>query len=334
VSESCANQRIRCYAATVTAKTNHRVNDIDQTTLRLFVRAANAGSFSQTAKAVGVDISTVTRAIAKLEGDLGTKLFFRATKGLTLTESGRLYHAHAQRALDEESRIRAAISDQSKHAGTLRISLPVFLAENVIPRVMPMLLANHSSAHFDIHASDDRVDFLTSTFDLAIRLGPLPHSSLHAKRIIEFRRLTCAAPKLLARSCHINHPDDLAKCSIVAYGNGPSPAKWSFCNANGESAHVQISPHLRSNNLALLLASAEQGLGIVRLPSWVAAPALARGTLVSILVDWQAARANEELALYGLHPSDPGKARLRNAFLAAVIEVTNSAHNFEANQTK
>jgi DNA-binding transcriptional LysR family regulator len=94
---------------------------------------------------------------------------------------------------------------------------------------------------------------------------------------------------------------------------------------------VTVSPVLRTNNLDTLLALAEQGLGIVRLPSWVVGRSLATGKLVSVLGAWEPTRPGEELALYGLYPDDPGKAKLRAAFLAALV--TAASHDPTAEST-
>ncbi|NOU33697.1 MAG: LysR family transcriptional regulator [Polyangiaceae bacterium] len=296
----------------------------DGSQLRMFARAVQARSFSGAAKAMGVDVSTVTRAVARLEADLGAKLFFRSTTGLALTEAGHLYHAHAERTLAEESRVRASIADRNAHAGTLRVSMPVFVAEHVLPTMMPALLARHPEARLDVHASDDRVDLLASAFDLAVRLGPLPSSALHATKIAEFRRITCASPAWVVKNGPISRPEDLSRVSVIAYGNGPAPVRWTFCNAAAEEVTVQLAPSLRSNNLDLLVAIAAQGLGVVRMPSWAAAPSVARGELVTLLDDWEANRPGESLVLYGLYPDDPGKARLRKAFLQALVEAARS----------
>ncbi len=296
----------------------------DGAQLRMFARAAAARSFSGAAKAMGVDVSTVTRAVARLEAELGAKLFFRSTTGLALTEAGQLYHSHAERTLAEESRVRASIADSNAHAGTLRVSMPVFVAEHVLPTMMPSLMARHPEARLDVHASDDRVDLLASAFDLAVRLGPLPSSALHATKITEFRRVTCASRAWLEKNGPISRPEDLSRGSVIAYGNGPAPVRWTFCSDAAEEVTVQLAPSLRSNNLDLLVAIAAQGLGVVRMPSWAAAPSVARGDLVTILDDWEANRPGESLVLYGLYPDDPGKARLRNAFLQALVAAARS----------
>jgi DNA-binding transcriptional LysR family regulator len=303
----------------------------DLLSLRMFALAVASRSFSGAARALGVDVSTVTRAIARLESELGAKLVLRSTAGLALTEAGRLYHAHAERTLAEDARIRAAIRTAGDaQSGTLRVSMPVFVAQHIVPLIVSPFVKQYPQAQLDIHASDERVDLLASAFDLAVRQGPLPDSTLHAQRIVAFRRVTCASPEWLSAHGTPEHPKDLNGLPCLSYGNGPTPARWTFHDGT-ETSVVTVSPVLRTNNLDTLLALAEQGLGIVRLPSWVVGRSLATGKLVSVLGAWEPTRPGEELALYGLYPDDPGKAKLRAAFLAALV--TAASHDPTAEST-
>lgn len=288
--------------------------------LRMFALSVAARSFSGGARALGVDVSTVTRAVARLEGELGAKLVLRSPAGLTLTEAGRLYHAHAERLLAEDARVRAAIRTAGDaRSGTLRISMPVFVAQHIVPAIVGPFLLKYPRAQLDIHAADDRVDLLATAFDLAVRQGPLPDSTLRAQRIVGFRRVTCASPEWLCAHEKPEHPSDLEGRPCLSYGNGPAPARWTFRQGKGTTV-VTVSPVLRTNNLDTLLALAEQGLGIVRLPSWVVSRSIGLGRLVSVLDAWEPTREGEDLALYGLYPDDPGKAKLRAAFLAALTD--------------
>lgn len=289
---------------------------------RLFARAVAGRSFSAAARGSGVDVSTVTRTIAKLEKALGAKLFLRSTQGLTLTEAGRAYATHVEHVLAEDARIRAAINEtRSAKSGTLRVTLPVFVAQHVLPEVTSAFLAAHPAARLDVHASDDNVDLLSAAFDLAIRLGPLPSSSLHARRLVGFERWTCASPSWLRTHGTPSRPEALAGLPCIVYGNGPAPARWAFSGPDGEQVSVTVTARVRSNNLDLLVSLAEQALGLTRLPSWAVRPAIATGRLVPVLPEWTATRSGEDLALHALYPDDPGRRHLRDAFLRCLIEV-------------
>lgn len=289
---------------------------------RLFALAVAGGSFSAAARGAGVDVSTVTRTVARLEKSLGAKLFLRSTQGLTLTEAGRAYATHVEHVLSEEARIRAAIGGtKSGKSGTLRVTLPVFVAQHVLPEVIAAFSAQHPEARLDVHAADETVDLLSGAFDLAIRLGPLPSSTLRARRLFGFERWTCASPAWLRSHGVPSHPELLVGQPCIVYGNGPAPARWAFTGPAGEQVSVSVTARVRSNNLDLLVSVAEQGLGVTRLPSWAVRPLLATGRLVQILPEWTATRAGEDLALHAVHPDDPGRRQLREAFLRCLIEV-------------
>lgn len=289
--------------------------------LRAVHQVASTGSFSAAARALGVTVSTATRAVQRLEARLGVALFRRSTHGLSLTESGRRYAAHVAAVLAAEDAVRDEIAAaKDARRGTLRITVPVYVAERVLPPVLVRFAAAHPDVRVDVHASDDRRDVVTDAYDLAIRLGPLPDSSLRARRLIGFERVVCAAPALLAGRPRLRDPRELARLPCLLYGNGSQPIAWSFRHRRGATRTVVVHGPLRSNNLELLVRLAIDGLGIARLPDWALAPALASGALVRILPDWREAPPRGVPALWAVHAADPGKDRLRRAFLAALME--------------
>lgn len=293
--------------------------------LRAVHQVATTGSFSAAARALGVTVSTATRAVQRLEARLGVALFRRSTHGLSLTESGRRYAGHVAQVLAAEDTVRdeiAAATDARR--GTLRLTVPVWVAEHMLPAVVARFAADHPGVRLDVHASDDLRDVVTDAYDLAIRLGPLPDSSLRARRLVLFHRIACAAPSLLAAHPRLHDPQQLAALPCLLYGNGTQPVVWSFRHRRGASRQVEVGGPLRSNNLELLIRLAIAGVGFTRLPDWALAPALASGALVRILPAWSEAPPRGTAALWAVHADDPGRDRLRRAFLGALMaEVEN-----------
>jgi len=290
--------------------------------LRAASRVAEAGSFSAAARLLGVEVSTVTRAVQRIEGRLGTHLFRRSTHGLSTTEAGRVYAAHAMRWLAEEDAVRERLETaRNAGRGSLRVTVPVFVAERVLPAVVDRFLAAEPAATLDVHASDDFRDLVRDGYDLAIRLGPLSDSTLRCRRVTGFGRRVCAAPSFLARHRRPRHPRDLAALPCLIYGSGTTPASWTLRRASGERERVAVHGPLRSNNLELLTTLAVQGLGVARLPDWAVRDAMRDGRLVAVLRSWWHELESERGALHALHPSDPGKDRLRRSFLAALEAV-------------
>jgi DNA-binding transcriptional LysR family regulator len=290
--------------------------------LRAVHEVATRGSFSAAARALGVTVSTATRAVQRLEARLGVALFRRSTHGLSQTEAGRRYAAHVAQVLAAEDAVRDEIAAaKDARRGTLRVTVPVYVAERVLPRVVPLFARAHPGVHLDLHASDDLRDVVTGAYDLAIRLGPLPDSTLRASRLVTFQRLVCAAPALLAAHGAPRDPSRLAALPCLRYGNGSQPVVWHFRNRRGATRRVAVDGPLRTNNLELLVQQAIDGLGIVRLPDWVARAPLTSGALVRILPGWSESPPRGEAALWAVHAADPGTDRLRRAFLVVLRSV-------------
>ncbi|MBX3024110.1 LysR family transcriptional regulator [bacterium] len=288
--------------------------------LRVVHQVASSGSFSAAARALGVTVSTATRAVQRLEARLGVALFRRSTHGLSLTEAGRRYAAHVAQVLAAEDAVRDEIAAaKDARRGTLRVTVPVFVAEQVLPRVVRRFVAAHPGVQLDVHASDDFRDVITDAYDLAIRLGPLPDSSLRARRLVGFQRVICAAPAWLAAHGAPRDPGRLAAVPCLLYGSGSQRVTWSLRHRRGVVRTVEVAGPVRSNNLELLVRLAVDGLGITRLPDWAVRDALASGALARVLPAWSEAPPRGAPALWAVHADDPGKDRLRRAFLAALL---------------
>ncbi len=282
---------------------------------RLLAQVHAGGSFSAAARSLGVTVSTVTRAIQRVEEDLGVRLFARAARGLRATEAGALYLAHVARVLHGEAEARAALQEiAAGSSGTLRLTVPVFVAEHLLPAAVVAFTAAHPDVRLEVHASDDVVDLAASGFDLAVRAGPLPDSSLRARKLLEYPIALAAAPQLVRRLPPLTHPSQLAGWPLLGYGRA-LPLRWAFRHG-GERVALELAPLVRSNNLDLLISLTTAGVGAALLPALALPPTTARApALVRLLEPWcERLRAT----LYAVYPADPGKARSRAAFLAAL----------------
>jgi DNA-binding transcriptional LysR family regulator len=297
----------------------------DLLALRAVLRVSESGSFSAAARALGVQVSSVTRAVQRVEARLGARLFRRTTHGVSLTEAGLAYAAHLARWLAEEDALRDRLAAMRGAAeGTLRVTVPVFVAERVLPRAVERFAREHPGAHLDVHASDDVRDLVKEAFDLAVRLGPLPDSMLRGRRVASFRRVLCAAPSFVERFGAPREPGALSALPCLLYGSGAGRVAWSFRHRSGRRARVEVSGPVRSNNLELLAALAAAGLGAARLPEWAARDGLRDGGLVELLPAWGRESERSLPSLFALYPDDPAKERLRRAFLALLEEEARS----------
>ncbi len=272
--------------------------------MRSFVRAVDLGSLSRAAQESGAKVSTVSRHIAALEADVGSALLNRSTHRLHLTEIGAVFHINALRIIADVDAMRGLASSlNDKPQGLLRISLPAaFGRRHVVPH-LPAFLDAYPAIRIDATLTDTHVDLIEAGADVAIRIGTLPDSRLVARRFAPHRRIACASPDRAAQIGPVARPADLAPAEALIFSLQPSPS-WHFRNqTNGERATVEIFGRVRANDSEALLTCALAGQGVALLPTWIAHADLDRGTLVSLLPDWEGSIAQDfEKAIWAIYP--------------------------------
>jgi len=245
--------------------------------MTVFVRAVEAESFSGAAQRLGVAKSVVSRRMASLEGRLGTSLFHRTTRRLSLTETGHAYYERARRILADVAEAEdVARRLQSELRGKLKVAAPMsFGLMHLSPAVTEFLVA-HPQLEIELDLNDRRVDLVSEGHDLAIRIGKLPDSSLIARRLAPCRHVVCASPAYLQIRGEPPSPECLETIS----------EEWRF-RIGGEWRSVRVSAkRLGVNNGDVLRDAAIAGLGLVALPTFIVNDAIQRGELKSVLRDY------------------------------------------------
>jgi DNA-binding transcriptional LysR family regulator len=274
--------------------------------LRMFVRAVEAGSFSKAAIATNTKTSTVSRAIASLEEDLGVSLFNRTTRRAHLTEPGATFYEHARGVLRglEEAR-DAASAMEGRPQGLIRLHVPSAFARLHIIPFLPDFLAAYPDIRLDVSLTDVRVDLLSVGADLAIRIGPLIDSSLLARKLAPHRRIVCASPAYLVRSPPISEPIDLLQHNCLVYTLQPTD-RWFFRQqaeaADALEEEVPVTGTLRADDSEPLRDAAVAGLGVVLLPTWLVGEDIKTGRLRQLLPEWSSAIAPKPGGIYGVFP--------------------------------
>ncbi|MCB4768706.1 LysR family transcriptional regulator [Ancylobacter sp. Lp-2] len=254
--------------------------------LLAFVAVADTGSFVLAAQRLGRDASTVSRRVGKLERRLGVRLLSRTTRRVALTEIGAAYHHRLQAVLDE---LNSAGRDASERAATpqglVRVSLPMSFGRLWIAPLIPGFLARHPQIRVDLRTTDRYVDLIEEGFDVAIRVGTLPDSSLTARRIATYRSRLVAAPAYLARRAAPQRPEELAEHDCLGFTALASWPDWPLAR-DGERVTVRPSGPLVSDSSEILLLAALEGVGIGLFPDWLAGPPIGEGRLVEVLPGW------------------------------------------------
>ncbi|MDP9914426.1 DNA-binding transcriptional LysR family regulator [Variovorax boronicumulans] len=249
-----------------------------------FVAAVEAGSFALAAQRLHVTRSAVAKSIARLEARLDTRLFLRTTRSQSLTEEGHGYYERCRRAL-AELEAAEALTDAARHtaAGLVRLSMPAMLGRLKVGPLLLALARQHPQLSLELAFNDRRVDLVEEGLDLAIRSGELDDSAgLVARPVGVQWMLLCAAPAYLAER---GHPRDLAALvaphEAVYYARDGQVSPWRFREGDAE-VEAALPSRLRCDSAEVLLEAAIGGMGLARLPAWLAADALAAGTLVRV----------------------------------------------------
>jgi DNA-binding transcriptional LysR family regulator len=285
----------------------------------VMVAVVEAGNFARAAEALGLTASGVSRAIARLEARVGTKLFHRNPRAVVLTDEGRRFHAEVgplltaiEEAAEEAAGATAAVR------GRLRVSIDPWFARIVLAPRLPELSARHPELSIELMVSNYRDDMMTGGVDLALRFGPLVPSALIARKLLETRVVTCAAPAYLQRHGTPGVPADVARHEVVLFRDPQSgrPFVWEF-HRGERIVEVAARGQLLTDDPSTALAACEAGQGLFQSFELGLAPWLSNGRLVRVLEEW----SDERFPLYAYMPSRRLAPRKVHAFLDFVDRI-------------
>ncbi|MEY2687546.1 MAG: hypothetical protein RL375_1744 [Pseudomonadota bacterium] len=262
------------------------VSDIAR--LSSFVAVADNASFTVAADQLGVAKAKLSLDVRRLETSLGTALFTRTTRRVTLTDAGRLLHEVAAPLLGGLQEALAQASHESAElSGRLRIATSVDHAAQSVASAVAEFSALHPGLQIELLASDHIGDMVAGGIDLAFRLGWLRDSSLRATHIGEFEQIVVAAPAYLAQRGRPVAPAELASHDWVALSLLQSPLTWLFTAPDGSECLVRVNARLQTDSSAALRAMLVAGAGISVLDELSAHADLRAGRLEQVLVDWR-----------------------------------------------
>nr|WP_294976772.1 LysR substrate-binding domain-containing protein [uncultured Pseudomonas sp.] len=252
----------------------HRWEGLDE-----FVAVAETGQFTAAAERLGVSSSHVSRQVARLEERLQTRLLYRNTRKVTLSEAGQTFLQHCRRLQDAREEALRAVSDLSAEPkGLLRMTCAVAYGERFVVPLVNGFMAQFPQLRVEIELSNRQLDLLHEGFDLAIRLGRLTDSRLVATRLAPRVMYLCATPDYLARH---GTPESLAELAQHNCLVGSSD-QWSFLEDSRETQH-RVQGNWRCNSGQAVLDAALRGFGLCQLPDYYVLEHLRSGRLVSLL---------------------------------------------------
>jgi DNA-binding transcriptional LysR family regulator len=297
--------------------------------VRAFLHAADLESFSKAARQMALKVSTVSRYVTELEGDLGIALFNRSTRGLALTEGGRIFREHALvalKALEDARQVTSSLNASPK--GLLRVTMPPSFGRRHVMKHLPQFMERYPQISVDAVVTDEVVNLIEAGIDLAIRIGALPDSQLMARKLAPHRRVVCASPRYITTNGTPSCPEDLSN-HVALRSALASDDKWILVKRNTKTKSkkpgtaVQLHGRLRVNDTDAILDLAIAGCGIALLPTWSIGSALASGKLVQLLPDWEARTTRADPAVWAVYPPKKvvsSKVRAFVDFYAALFE--------------
>jgi DNA-binding transcriptional LysR family regulator len=252
--------------------------------VRIFVKLAELGSFTQTGKQLGMGKSRVSAMLKALEDQLGARLLQRTTRAVRLTPDGEQFLLRATTFVEEADDVFAMFQKASSLRGRVRIDLPIAFARNlIIPRI-PEFLAQHPSIDLVVSATDQRVDVVGDGFDCVLRIGTLADSGLVARRLGMLPSLNCASASYLRKYGIPRSVADLARHYVIDYSLSLGAEEPGFEYRRGSRWITQPMRSLITvNNTDAYLAACIAGLGIMQAPRTGLEPLVRSGQLVSVL---------------------------------------------------
>ncbi|WP_297892224.1 LysR family transcriptional regulator [Shewanella sp.] len=261
-----------------------------------FVAVAETESFTLASQRLNISIAHVSRQIAALENRLGTKLFYRTTRKVSLTEEGTIYYRHCrqlQTGLEEAERAISNLKDSPQ--GLVKLTAPVAYGEKFIMPLLNDFMVQYPSIEFSVDLTNRTLDLIEGGYDLAIRLGKLADSSLMAKPLSSRTHYVAASPSYVEKYGQPHTLSELSQHNCLIGNHN----YWRFVE-NGRERNIKVRGNLNCNSGYALRDAALKGIGIVQLPDYYIEEDIQAGRLLSFLDSHREAKEG----IWALYPQN------------------------------
>lgn len=256
--------------------------------ISIFVRVADARSFTEAARRLGISPSAASKAITRLEDRLGVRLVYRTTRSVSLTDDGTAFYERCRHILGELEDAEAALTRRrAKPRGRLRIQMPVGFGQRILAPLMAQFMELNPELVVDAELSDRIADLADEGLDVVVRIGDLGDSRSIARRLCDLRFVTVASPGYIERFGEPKTPDDLERHRCLAYylPQFNRYRDWNF-TSNGSRFSKSLTGSFNINNAHALLDTAIAGVGIANLSTFIVHDAVRAGLLRVVLRDY------------------------------------------------
>ncbi|GGC88995.1 LysR family transcriptional regulator [Undibacterium terreum] len=281
------------------------------------MRAAESGSFSATARKLGLSQPSVSRIVSELEARLGTKLLLRSTRQITPTEAGTAFLQRARQILHDLEDADESARGTDSLRGVLRIALSSILSVRVVIPSLPVFLKTHPLLKLELLATDSMQDLVAEAADMAIRFGRLENSGFGVKKLATMQRVLLASPSYLEARGMPQTLADLAAHDCIFGPSGSPTAPWTFRH-EGAMVSIKVEPRFQATSADATIACAREGLGIVRASALICRNEIQSGQLVPVLPGYLL----DPVDLHAVFPSGripSQKVQMFTAYLSEVL---------------
>lgn len=290
--------------------------------LDVLAAVVDSKSFGRAGEALDMSQSGVSRAIARLEGRLGIRLFQRTTRSVHLTDEGRHFYEQVMPLVGALTEVTGnAAGGSTAVRGRLRVNVDPFFSRLILGPNLGAFLDSHPELEVELRSRDDLGDMVADGFDLAIRFGYPQSSSLVARKLLDTRILTVASPAYLRRHGHPQDPRELEdgnhRCILFRDSQTGRPFPWEF-HQRRRKLVLDVRGSLAVNDAGTLYSTCLAGHGIAQLFELGAESFIAKKKLVSLFPDWP----EERFPLYAYYPSRhhvPAKTRAMLDFVTTLL---------------
>lgn len=284
--------------------------------MRTYAAVVATGSFTAAADRLGISKALTSKYVGQLEDRLGVRLLNRTTRKLNVTEVGQVYYQRCGQLLEDFEELEAAIKDQqSAPQGNLVVAAPATFGGKQLTQAVADYLDEQPGVSVELVLADRFVNIVEEGFDLAVRIGKLPDSSLIARRLAPVRVVACASPDYLSRHGTPSHPNELKSHVCVIDTNIPPPGHWPFEEA-GQSFSVKVNGRFRANSASSVrdILLADHGIGLC--PSYIADKDIRAGRLKILLQEYEAF----EFGIYAVYPHNRHLAAKVRTFINFLVQ--------------
>jgi len=294
----------------------------------VFAKVVEAGSFSGAAASLGLGKSAVSEQVRALEESIGVQLLARSTRALALTADGRRFYACCRQMLEAAEGASVDLDAQRREpSGRIRLSAPYNLGLTFLIEQLSRFRELYPKIDLDLVLDDSIANLIEQGLDLALRVGPLTDTRLHAVRLMHCRMIVCAAPPWVRGNFLPQAPEDLTKVAWVSISQLPHPERLVLVNASGTRRTVRLKAAVRTNGGTAARTFIVNGAGVGILPDYAVKDELESGALVRLLPEWHEEKERPISAIFPSRAQMPARVRVLLEFLKDAFQQHYGAPN-------